>query len=959
MTSLTDLEFNHAFLHRHLGPTEPQIQAMLETVKADSIDALIKQIVPADILLSEPLALDDAISEHQALASLQQLADKNKVYRSYIGMGYHDTEVPNVILRNLMENPGWYTAYTPYQPEIAQGRLEALLNYQQMIIDLTGMELANASLLDEATAAAEAMAMARRCNNKNSSSCFFVDELTHPQTIDVLTTRATYYGYELVIGPLAQLAQTPCFAALIQYPGSDGTIGNPKAIIDQLHQNSALAIVATDLMALCLLTAPGTLGADIVLGNSQRFGVPLGFGGPHAAFFATREQYKRLLPGRLIGVSQDSRGRPALRMALQTREQHIRREKATSNICTAQVLLANMAGFYALYHGPEGLTRIAQRIHRLTALLAQGLAEVGLRAINATYFDTLTFAVGDARDPILQRAAALQINLREDSNGNLGVSLNETSKRVDVLDLFEVFTGQRGLDLARLDDQISRQPATGLPTELHRKTDFLRHPVFNRYHSETAMLRYLKQLEARDLTLTHSMIPLGSCTMKLNASAQMMPLSWAKLNRIHPFAAADQTAGYRQLLAELSAMLQAITGFAAISLQPNSGAQGEYAGLLTIRKYQQAQHQGQRDICLIPQSAHGTNPASAQMTGLRVRVVTTDASGNIDLADLTEQIAKAGDRLSCLMITYPSTHGVYEAGVTHICQLVHRAGGQVYMDGANLNAQVGLTQPTAIGADVAHINLHKTFAIPHGGGGPGMGPIGVRAHLAPFLPGHAVTEGNGACSAGAVAASPYGSASILAISWMYMRLLGKGGLKKATEVALLNANYLAQRLQNYYPILYTAANGRIAHECILDLRPLKAATGITEVDIAKRLMDYGFHAPTMSFPVAGTFMIEPTESESKEELDRFAEAMIAIHHEIEKVRLGVWPHDNNPLVNAPHTQADLIESWQRPYSLTLAVAPLPWVSEHKFWPAVNRVDDVWGDRNLFCTCPAIETYGDS
>ena len=960
MTSLNDLEFRDAFIKRHIGPDAKQQAAMLAAVNASSLDDLTQKIVPESILLAHPLTLENATPEPEALAYLRAIAEQNKAFKSYIGMGYHDTFVPSVILRNVFENPGWYTAYTPYQPEIAQGRLEALINYQQMIIDLTGMDLANASLLDEATAAAEAMAMAKRSVRKNKSTGFFVDHNVHPQTLDVLRTRAEYYGFEIISGDLTTLHEHDVFGALIQYPGTDGRIDDPEPYIQHLHSQDALAIVASDLMALCVLKSPGEMGADVVLGNSQRFGVPMGFGGPHAAFFATRECYKRAIPGRIIGVSKDSAGNQAYRMALQTREQHIRREKATSNICTAQVLLANMAGFYAVYHGPDGLKRIAQRIHRLTGILAEGLEAKGIRVVNSHFFDTLTIDPLHNVDLILERAGAHSVNFRRYQNDNLGISINETTTREDIEELFDVLLGEHDLNASVMDADLTHQNTTFIPENLERTQPYLTHPVFNSYHSETDMLRYLKKLENRDLALDHSMIALGSCTMKLNAATQMIPVSWEKFGRMHPFAPDNQTKGYRTLVDELQTMLKAITGFAAVSLQPNSGAQGEYAGLLAIRKYQEAMGEGDRDICLIPQSAHGTNPASAQMMGLQVLVVKTDAHGNVDQQDLQARVDQAGDRLSCLMITYPSTHGVFEQGIKEICELIHQRGGQVYMDGANLNAQVGVTRPADIGADVSHMNLHKTFAIPHGGGGPGMGPIGVGAHLAPFLPNHTVAPiPGGNPLMGAVSATPYGSASILTISWMYIRLLGANGLRESTQVALLNANYLVTRLKDYYPILYSAENGLVAHECILDLRPMKAESGISEVDMAKRLMDYGFHAPTMSFPVPGTFMVEPTESESKVELDRFADAMIAIYHEVQQVITGHFPADNNPLVNAPHTQKDLIGDWQRPYSREQAAFPLPWIADNKFWPSVNRIDDVWGDRNLFCACPPTDSYSET
>jgi glycine dehydrogenase len=960
MTSLNDLEFRDAFISRHIGPDETQQTHMLSTVKAENLDDLTRQIVPASIALQEALALEDATPESDALAYLNAVANQNEVYKSYIGLGYHDTFVPNVILRNVLENPGWYTAYTPYQPEIAQGRLEALINYQQMIIDLTGMEIANASLLDEATAAAEAMAMAKRSVRRNKSNSFFVDNNVLPQTLDVIRTRAEYYGFDIITGSLDDIENEDIFGALIQYPGAQGHVVDPEPYIKQLHGKDAMAIVATDLMALCLLKSPGSMGADIVLGNSQRFGVPMGFGGPHAAFFATKESHKRSIPGRIIGVSKDTHDRPAFRMALQTREQHIRREKATSNICTAQVLLANMAGFYATYHGPDGLKRIARRIHRLTGILTEGLEAKGIRVINSHFFDTLTIDPLHNFDFILERAKSTKVNFRIDKDNHIGISLNETTTREDVEELFDILLGNHDLNATSIDDALTVQGTTFIPENLERDDNFLTHAVFNSHHSETDMLRYLKKLENRDLALNHSMISLGSCTMKLNATAQMIPVTWEKFGRVHPFAPSSQTQGYKTLVEELQSMLKAITGFDAVSLQPNSGAQGEYAGLLAIRKYQEAQGEEHRNICLIPQSAHGTNPASAQMMGLKVVVVKTDDLGNVDQADLKAKAEQAGENLCCLMITYPSTHGVFEEGIKDICQVIHDFGGQVYMDGANLNAQVGVSRPADIGADVSHMNLHKTFAIPHGGGGPGMGPIGVGAHLAAYLPNHVIAPINGGNPLmGAVSATPYGSASILTISWMYIRLLGANGLRKSTQIALLNANYLVERLKDYYPILYTAKNGRVAHECILDLRPLKAETGITEVDIAKRLMDYGFHAPTMSFPVAGTFMVEPTESESQAELDRFADAMISIYQEIQNVKSGHWPSDNNPLVHAPHTQADMVSDWERPYDRTIAAFPLAWVAENKFWPYVNRIDDVWGDRNLFCACPTTDSYSEN
>ena len=945
VSSWAELADRDAFAARHIGPSDHDIAAMLAAVGAQSLEDLTEQIVPEAIRLQRPLSLAPAATETEALGQLAALAQGNVVAKSYIGMGYHPTIVPSVIARNMLENPGWYTAYTPYQPEIAQGRLETLLNFQQMVMDLTALPLANASLLDEATAAAEAMAMLHRVNRGTKATAFFVGASVLPQTLDVVRTRASYLGFDIIVGPDEQAAEHDVFGALLQYPAADGAVTDLGPVIERLHERGALAALATDLLSLALLRPPGEFGADAAIGSAQRFGVPMGFGGPHAAFVACREEYRRSLPGRLIGVSRDTAGTIAYRMALQTREQHIRREKATSNICTAQVLLANMASSYAVYHGPQGVRRIAERVHRLTAALARSLADAGLGPVHDAFFDTLTLPAPADREAILARAAAANLNLRVDGEGSLGLSLNETTTVADVCELVEVLTGSPCTE--------PPFPDSAIPQALRRTSDYLSHPVFSSHHSETAMMRYLKALQDKDLALDRSMIPLGSCTMKLNPAAAMAPVSWSAFSDLHPFAPAAQTQGYRRMLESLTADLLEITGFAAMSLQPNSGAQGEYAGLLAIRRYQRAQGQGHRDVCLIPQSAHGTNPASAQMMGMRVAVVATDANGDIDLADLQDKARAAGERLSALMITYPSTHGVYEEGVQRACEIVHALGGQVYMDGANMNAQVGVTRPADIGADVAHLNLHKTFAIPHGGGGPGMGPIGVKEHLAPHLPGHVMLDG---APADAVSAAPYGSASILPISWMYIRMLGAAGLRRATQVALLNANYVATRLADHYPVLYTGRSGRVAHECIIDLRPLKADTGITEVDIAKRLMDYGFHAPTMSFPVPGTFMIEPTESESKAEIDRFIEAMVAIRGEVERVADGQWPANDNPLVNAPHTAADVAGKWERPYDRATAVFPLPWVEAHKFWPSVNRIDDVWGDRNLFCSCPAPDAY---
>ncbi len=953
LLSLSQLREPNAFLNRHLGPDAEEQQAMLASLGLGSRAELIEQTVPPGIRFNRALDLPPALDEAAALARLKGYAGQNQVWTSLIGMGYHATLTPTVILRNVLENPGWYTAYTPYQPEIAQGRLEALLNFQQMTIDLTGLDLANASLLDEATAAAEAMALAKRVS-KSSSNLFFVDEHCHPQTVSVVRTRAEGFGFELVVGGVDELSGHQVFGALLQYPDTHGEIRDLRPLIDQLHAQQALACVATDLLSLLLLTPPGELGADVVLGSSQRFGVPMGYGGPHAAFFACRDEYKRAMPGRIIGVSKDARGQAALRMALQTREQHIRREKANSNICTAQVLLANIAGFYAVYHGPAGLKRIAQRVHRLTCILAVGLERHGIARVNRHFFDTLTLEVGGSQTAIIESARAQQINLRILGRGRLGLSLDETCDESTVARLFDVFLGaDHGLDVSSLDAEALE---SGIPDPLLRRTRYLTHPVFSAHHSETEMLRYLKQLENKDLALNQSMIPLGSCTMKLNASSEMIPITWPEFANLHPFAPREQAAGYGLLIAELERWLCAITGFDAICMQPNSGAQGEYAGLLAIRRYHESRRQGGRHVCLIPASAHGTNPASAQMAGMQVVIVECDEAGNVDLEDLKAKAQAAGERLSCLMATYPSTHGVYEEGISQICEVIHSHGGQVYMDGANLNAQVGLARPADIGADVSHMNLHKTFCIPHGGGGPGMGPIGVRAHLAPFVANHPVVPIDGPLPEnGAVSAAPWGSASILPISWMYIALMGPQ-LADASEVAILAANYLAEQLSGAFPVLYSGRNGRVAHECILDLRPLKAQTGISEEDVAKRLMDYGFHAPTMSFPVPGTLMVEPTESESKAELDRFIEAMLSIRAEIAQVQEGNWPAEDNPLKGAPHTLADITGVWERSYSIEQAVLPTAHTRAHKYWPAVNRVDNVYGDRNLFCACVPLADY---
>lgn len=953
--TLSQLEHGSAFTERHIGPSVAQQQQMLTAIGAASLDELIRHIVPADIQLPQPPAVGDAATEYQALAELKAIASRNQRYKSYIGMGYHAVLTPPVILRNVLENPGWYTAYTPYQPEVSQGRLEALLNFQQLTQDLTGLELASASLLDEATAAAEAMAMAKRVSKLKQANRFFVADDVHPQTLDVVRTRAQTFGFEIVTGNAADAVKfDDVFGVLLQQTGTTGELHDYRALMTELKERKVIISVVSDMMALVLLAAPGKQGADIVLGSAQRFGVPMGYGGPHAAFFACRDEYKRAMPGRIIGVSRDAAGNTALRMAMQTREQHIRREKANSNICTSQVLLANIAGMYAVYHGPQGLKRIAGRIHRLTDILAAGLTARGLTLRHQHWFDTLTVEVAD-KAAVLVRAVSAGINLRADLDGAVGIALDETTGRDDVLALFAVLLGDaHGLDIDTLDAAVSGQSAS-IPSALLRSDDILTHPVFNQYHSETEMMRYLHRLESKDLALNQAMIPLGSCTMKLNAVAEMLPITWPEFAELHPFCPTEQALGYRQLITQLSEWLVQLTGYDAVCMQPNSGAQGEYAGLLAIRRYHESRNEGERTLCLIPSSAHGTNPASAQMAGMQVVVVACDKQGNIDLHDLREKAQQAGDKLSCIMVTYPSTHGVYEETIREVCQIVHQYGGQVYLDGANMNAQVGITSPGYIGADVSHLNLHKTFCIPHGGGGPGMGPIGVKAHLAPFVPGHQVVEMDGVLTRqGAVAAAPFGSASILPISWMYIRMMGAEGLKQASQMAILNANYVATRLKDAYPVLYTGRDGRVAHECILDIRPLKDSTGISEMDIAKRLIDYGFHAPTMSFPVAGTLMIEPTESESKVELDRFIDAMLAIRAEVERVAAGEWPHDDNPLVNAPHTQTELAADWSHPYSRELAVFPAG--QTHKYWPAVKRLDDVYGDRNLFCSCVPMSEY---
>jgi glycine dehydrogenase len=954
---------NGVFVSRHIGPDEGQIREMLKVVGADSLDDLARKTVPASIRLTTPLELPAWENEHRFLQEARALASENKVLKSHIGAGYYGVVLPGVIQRNILENPGWYTAYTPYQAEIAQGRLEALINFQTAVMDLTGMEIANASLLDEGTAAAEAMTMLFALRENESAKAFFASKRCHPQTLDVLRTRAEPLGIELVIADEAQLAAgvTGAFGALIQYPDTFGNAADYAALVAKAHAAGVKVAVATDLLALTLLASPGSFGADVAVGSAQRFGVPMGFGGPHAAFFATRDAYKRHMPGRIIGATVDVHGRRAYRMALQTREQHIRRDKATSNICTSQVLLAVMAGMYAVYHGPEGLKAIASRIHALARALDKGLAALGCKQANAAYFDTLHVALPDAsRLPALKAAAlAAGRNLRYLEDGSIGISLDETSTLEDVHALAGIFATALGKPVpdAKAAEDWSRGLSVNWPAALNRKDGYLTHAVFNSHRSETEMLRYIKSLENKDLSLNTSMIALGSCTMKLNATAEMVPLTWPEFGNVHPFAPEDQTKGYRRLFSDLERDLAAVTGLPGVSLQPNAGSQGEYAGLMVIRAYQKSRGEGHRNVCLIPASAHGTNPASAVMAGLKVVVVQCDAKGNIDLADLKKQAEAHKADLNSLMATYPSTHGVFEEGIKEACKIVHDNGGQVYMDGANMNAQVGLTSPGAIGADVCHLNLHKTFCIPHGGGGPGVGPICVAAHLAPFLPGHALVKTGGAKAIPAVSAGPWGSASILTISWAYIRMMGGKNLTRATEVAILNANYMMKRLESHYPVLYVGGNGTVAHEMILDCRKFKQTAGIEVEDIAKRLMDYGFHAPTVSFPVAGTLMVEPTESESRPEMDRFCEALIAIRKEIAAIEDGKADKADNVLKNAPHTATHaLAAEWKHPYAREQAVYPLEWVKANKFWPSVGRLNAAFGDKNLVCSCPPIESY---
>ena len=960
---LSALERHDDFLARHIGATASAQDAMLREIGFASRGALMNAIVPAAIRLSEPLALPEPVSETEALARLRRIASRNRVLKSFIGQGYYGTHMPGVIQRNVFESPAWYTAYTPYQPEISQGRLEALVNFQTMVCDLTGMAIANASMLDEATAAAEAMTLCQRVAASKSRRFFVADDV-FAQTLDVVHTRAAPLGFEVVVGHAADAATSGAFAALLQYPGADGDVRDDRALVAAAHANGTLVVVATDLLALTLLTPPGEWGADVVVGSSQRFGVPMGYGGPHAAFMATRDAYKRALPGRLVGVTVDARGSPAYRLALQTREQHIRREKATSNICTAQVLLAVIASMYAVYHGAEGLAMIARRVHRLTAILKEGLARLGIDVATPMFFDTLTIVTGAATDAIVSRALAAGCNLRRRDGGSLGVSLDETSTREDVAMLWRVFAGH---DVPFDVDAIDTVVDDAYPTGLARTSSFLTHPVFRRHRSETQMLRYLRRLADRDLALDRAMIPLGSCTMKLNATSEMLPVTWPEFGALHPYAPAEQAQGYAEVIADLGRMLCAVTGYDAISLQPNAGSQGEYAGLLMIHAYHASRGESGRDVCLIPASAHGTNPASAQLAGMKVVVVACDRDGNVDLVDLDAKAAQHRDRLAAIMVTYPSTHGVFEPGIVHVCDTVHAHGGQVYVDGANLNALVGFAAPGRFGADVSHLNLHKTFCIPHGGGGPGVGPVACKAHLARFLPGHRYLvggEGLGAGETGGaigpLAGAPYGSASILPISWMYITMMGGSGLRAATESAILAANYVAKRLAPHYPVLYSGADGLVAHECILDLRPLKALAGIEVEDVAKRLIDYGFHAPTMSFPVAGTLMVEPTESESKGELDRFIAAMIAIRDEVRAIEQGTLDRDDNPLKHAPHCAAAVADdTWTHAYSRQRAAYPVATLSDDKYWCPVARVDNVYGDRNLFCSCvPVSEAAAD-
>jgi glycine dehydrogenase len=946
--NLEQLKNPAEFLARHIGPSPDDQQQMLNALGCNNLQQLIDQVVPASIAADKPLDLQDSCTEIEALAELRQIAEQNKLFKSYIGQGYYGTLTPAVIQRNILENPAWYTAYTPYQPEISQGRLEALFNFQTMITDLTGLEIANASMLDEGTAAAEAMALCQRVS-RSKSLRFYIDNDCLPQTIEILKTRAAPLDIVIEVGK-PEDCDGDVFGLLLQYPAVSGEIRDYRAVIERVQQHKGKVVMAADILSLTLLQSPGSLGADIAIGSTQRFGVPMGFGGPHAGYMATREAYKRNIPGRLVGLSQDSAGNPAYRLALQTREQHIRREKATSNICTAQVLLAVIAGMYAVYHGPAGLTRIAHRIHMLTTVLARGLTQHNITVVNQSWFDTLTLETGSETQQLLNTAAAREINLRAIDKSHIGLSIDETTGTEDILELWDLLIGEHKLCVQELSEQVVQN----IPGNLMRTEEFLTHETFNRYHSETEMLRYIRKLSDKDIALDRSMIPLGSCTMKLNATSEMLPITWPQFANIHPFAPSDQTRGYQILISQLESMLCKVTGYDAISLQPNAGSQGEYAGLLAIRAYHISRGDTDRTVCLIPSSAHGTNPASAQMCGMDVVVVDCDDQGNIDINDLQSKAEAHRDTLAAIMVTYPSTHGVFEEHIVKVCEVVHDRGGQVYIDGANLNAMVGLCQPGKFGGDVSHLNLHKTFCIPHGGGGPGVGPVAVGQHLAPFLP--ADNENNNR-TGGLISAAPFGSASILPITWMYMRMMGGQGLKQATEIAILNANYIAKRLQQHYKILFTGNNGRVAHECIIDTRSIKSDIGISVDDVAKRLIDYGFHAPTMSFPVAGTLMIEPTESESKAEIDRFCEAMICIAEEIQQVARGEFAADDNPLVGAPHTaEIATADHWERSYSRSLAIYPTQSVRENKYWPPVGRLDNVFGDRNLVCSCPSIKDY---
>ena len=949
-----------SFVPRHIGPTDADISEMLATLGFASLDELINATIPATIRYRGSLDLPPGRSEAQVLADFRALAAKNRVFRSFIGMGYSDCITPPVIQRNVLENPAWYTAYTPYQAEIAQGRLEALLTFQTMVIDLTGLSIANASLLDEATAAAEAMTMSYAVKAREGKEVFFVSELCHPQTIDVVRTRASARGIDVRVGDVSSSSiGDDVFGVLLQYPATDGAVFDYRQICEHARSQDALVTVAADLLSLTLLTPPGEWGADVVVGNSQRFGVPLGYGGPHAAFFATRDEFKRLIPGRIIGVSRDADGKPALRMALQTREQHIRREKATSNVCTAQVLLAVVASMYAVWHGPQGLRRIAGRVHQYAAILAEGLKRLGHGIVHEDFFDTVRVELnGTGSDEIIERAVTRGINLRYMDETSVCVALDETVREEDLTTLLEIFGQKDGVAVSI--DELVDSADTRYDERFSRTTPYLTHPVFNTHRSETELLRYMRKLESRDLSLVHSMIPLGSCTMKLNATAEMMPITWPGFSKLHPFAPVEQADGYRALFDELEQALAEITGFAAVSLQPNAGSQGEFAGLLAIHGYHASRNESHRDVCLTPQSAHGTNPASAVMAGMKVVVVRTDQRGNIDIADLRAKAEQHSANLAALMVTYPSTHGVFEEGITEVCSIVHQHGGQVYMDGANMNAMVGLCRPADIGADVCHLNLHKTFCIPHGGGGPGMGPIGVAEHLVPFLPGHPVIKLPGKHAVGAVSAAPWGSSSILPISLAYIRLMGGQGLTLATKVSILNANYIARRLNEHFPLLYKGAHGTVGHECIIDTRVVKSASGVEVEDIAKRLIDYGFHAPTVSFPVPGTLMIEPTESESKAELDRFCDAMIAIREEIREIESGAADRKDNVLKNAPHTlERVTADEWSHAYTRERAGFPAPWTRESKFWPAVARVESAYGDRNLICSCLPADAYAEA